>query len=146
MGRFDPDPEALDLPANRQVLATLARSAQPARSEYRRGAFEQLTHPDVCERLDQVAGGGQPVGAYGRCARSGHDGTLYAIGLGTSMIALRLPEGPAQEAVLANGGRLDPDLGSNWVLANAWLSDVPRADGTALLTSWLELARVASGA
>lgn len=146
MGKIEPEAEALDLPANRHVLATLARSAQPARSEYRLRAFEQLTHPDVCERLAQVAEGGQPVVAYGRCARAAPDGTLYAIGLGTGVIALRLPEGAARGAVLANGGKLDPDLGSDWVLADAWLSEVLRADGTALLASWIEVARLASNA
>lgn len=146
MGRIELGAEAPDLPANRPLLATLARSALAACSDYRLGAFEQMTNPDVCERLEQVAEGGQPVAAYGRCARAGPDGTLYAIGLGTGVIALRLPEGPARQAVLANVGKLDPDFGNDWVLARAWLSEVLRADGTALLASWVEAARSASNA
>jgi hypothetical protein len=139
---IDPELEALDLPQNRAVLAVLRQSAQPARSEYRLDAFEQLTHPDVCERLDQVARAGHPVGAYGRCARAGRGGVLYAIGMGTSSIALRLPDGTTREAILANGGRLAPELGHEWVVADAWLSAVPGAEGTALLAAWVEAARL----
>jgi len=134
------------VPQNRRVLAVLRRSAQPARSEYRLGAFEQHTHPDVCERLDQVARGGRSVGAYGHCARVGRRGVIYAIGMGTGLIALRLPEGPAREDVLANGGTLDPGSGIDWVIADAWLSDVPRAAGTERLASWVEVARTAADA
>ena len=142
MGRFDPEAEATDLPHNRAVLASLRQTAEPARSEYRLGAFEQLTHPDVCERLDQLARGGRAVGAYGGCARAARGGELYAIGMGTSSIALRLVDGPAREAVMANGGRLAPGLGSDWVLADAWLSAMPRVAGTELLAAWLEIARL----
>jgi hypothetical protein len=59
---------------------------------------------------------------------------------------LRLPEGPAREDVLANGGTLDPGSGIEWVVADAWLSDVPRAAGTERLASWVEAARTAADA
>ena len=147
MGILDPETEALEaVPQNRVVLATLRRSAAAARSEYRLGAFEGHVHPDVCERLDQVSRGGRSVGAYGHCARAARWGALYAIGMGTGSIALRLGEGPVREAILARGGRLDPGLGSEWVVADAWLSEVPRVDGTALLAAWVEAARSAADA
>jgi hypothetical protein len=100
----------------------------------------------VCERLDQVARGGQAVGVYGLCARAGRGGALYAIGMGTGSIAFRLPDGPVREAVLANGGRVEPGFGPGWVVADAWLSEVPRAAGTGLLTEWCEAARAAADA
>lgn len=147
MGTLDPETEELEaVPENRLILAWLRESAEPARSEYRLGAYEQHTHPDVCERLDKVASGGRSVGAYGHCARVARDGALYAIGMGTGSIALRLPGGPVREAVLAHGGWLDQDLGDEWVVADAWLSEVPRPDGSALLAEWVEAARMAADA
>jgi hypothetical protein len=147
MGALDPEAEDLEaVPENRLILASLRRTAEPAQSEYRLGAFEQHAHPDICERLDQVARGGRSVGAYGLCARAARGGVLFALGMGTSSIALRLPDGPAREAVLSSGGRLDPDLGPDWVLADAWLSTLSGADGTALLAAWVEAARLAADA
>jgi hypothetical protein len=147
MGTLDPETEELEaVPQNGLILATLRRSAEAARSEYRLGAFELHVHPDVCERLDQVSRGGRAVGAYGHCARVARGGALYAIGMGTGSIALRVADGPVREAILARGGRLDPGLGPEWVVADAWLSEVPRIDGTALLAGWVEAARGAADA
>jgi len=147
MGTLDPETEGLEaVPENRLVLAWLRPLAEAARSEYRMGRFEMHTHPDVCERLDQLARGGRAVGAYGLCARAARGGVLYALGMGTSSIALRLPDGHAREAVLANGGRIDPDLGPDWVLADAWLSTLSGADGSSLLAAWVEAARLAADA
>lgn len=147
MGALDPETEELEaVPANRPMLATLRRSAEPARSEYRLGAFEQRVHPDVCERLDQLAAGGRSVGAYGLCARVGRGGVLYAIAMGTGAIALRLPPSAAREAVMAHGGKPGADLGPDWVIADAWLSQLPGPDGTALLAGWLEAARLIADA
>jgi hypothetical protein len=147
MGALDPETEELEaVPANRLILASLRQAAEPAQSEYRLGAFEQHVHPDVCERLEALARGGRPVGAYGLCARAARGGVLYALGMGTSSIALRLPDGPVREAVLAGGGRLDPDLGPDWVLTDAWLPTLSGADGTALLAAWVEAARLAADA
>ena len=147
MSRLDPGAEGLEaVPENHQVLANLRQSAEPASSEYRLGAFELHTHPDVCERLDQVARDSRSVGVYGCCARATRGSVLYAIGRGTTTIALRLPDGPVREAVLAHGGRLAPELGIDWVAADVWLSEVPRAGGTALLVAWVEAARLAADA
>ena len=147
MGALDPETEELEaVPANRPVLVALRRSAAPARSEYRLGAFEQHVHPDVCERLEALARGGRPVGAYGLCARVGRGGLLYAIAMGTGSIALRLPGGAVREALIANGGRPGADLGPEWVIADAWLSTLPGTEGSALLAGWIEAARLTADA
>lgn len=147
MTTSDPETDALEaVPENRPVLAALRPQAEPARSQHRLGSFEQHTHPDVCERLDQVARGGRAVGVYGLCARVGRTGVLFAIGMGTGSIALRMPDGPAREDVLANGGRVERGFGPRWVVADAWLSEVPRAAGTSLLVDWVEAARAAADA
>jgi hypothetical protein len=147
MAALDPETAELDAaPPNWQVLAWLRVGAEPARSEYRLGGYEQHVHPDVCERLGQVARGGRSVAAYGHCARVARAGVLYAIGMGTGSIALRLPDGLVREAVLAHDGRLDTGLGPEWVVADAWLSEVPRAEGTSLLEEWVEAARLAADA
>jgi hypothetical protein len=152
MGALDPETEELEaVPGNRDVLALLRRLAEPARTEYRLGAFEQHTHPDVCERLSQVGGDGRAVGAYGLCALVTRGDVVYAIGMGTGSIALRLPAEPpqagaAREAVLRYRGRPGAELGPEWVIADAWLSEMPRAEGTALLAGWVAAARLAADA
>jgi hypothetical protein len=143
----DPVVEALARhDGNGPVLEHLRARAEPARTEYRLGPWEQHVHPDVCERLDEVDRAGTAVGVYGHCARMVRGGLLYAIGLGTGTIALRLPSGPEREAVLAHGGTSGPAFGSDWDLADAWLSNVPRADGTNLLAAWVAAARGAASA
>ena len=143
MGALDPETEELEaVPANRSALEALRRSAEPARSEYRLGAFEQHAHPDVCERLDALARGGRSVGAYGLCARVGRGGVLYAIAMGTGSIALRLSGAVVRDAVIGQGGRPAADLGPEWVIADAWLSKLPAAEGSALLAGWIEAARL----
>lgn len=143
----DPELEGLaGVEGNRDVLEHLRRFAEPARTEYRLGPWEQHVHPDLCERLEQVAGGARSVGVYGHCALVGRAAVLYAVAFGTSRIALRLPRGPEREAVLLHGGAEDGSIGDGWVFADAWLSHLSGADGTNLLTGWVQAARRAAGA
>jgi hypothetical protein len=131
---------------NGAILECLREAAEPATSAYRLGAWELHAHPDLCERFDEVAPGGRRVEVYGLPGRAGSGGVLYAVARGTSGILLRLPSGPARDAVLASGGAVASDIGSDWVRADAWLTDVPSAAGLALLAEWVEAARSAADA
>lgn len=125
---------------NRRLLAHLAERAEPARSEYRLGPWELHVHPDLCERLEEV-GATRPTGIYGHCSLVAPDGTIYALGLGTSRILVRLPPGPSRSAALEHGGEVDPDLGDPWLRVPAWPQDLPSADGTERLAGWVRAAR-----
>jgi hypothetical protein len=134
------------VPENAPILAWLRATAEPAASEYRLGVWELHAHPDLCERLDEVAPDGGRVELYGVPGRASSRGVVYAVARGIDSILLRLAAGEVSDAVLANGGSPAADVGSEWVVANAWLTNVPRAAGTDLLRSWLEAARNAADA
>jgi hypothetical protein len=131
---------------NATLLMRLRASAEPARSEYRLGEWELHAHPDLCERLDEVAREGHRIELYGCPGRSSRLGVVYALAAGIDTILLRLPAGRARDAVLDNEGSIATEYGPNWVAANAWLTEIPRTDGTALLTQWLDTARRAGDA
>jgi len=141
------EPDSIEVrPENGAILERLREAAEPATSEYRLGAWELHAHPDLCERLDDVAPGGRRVEVYGLPGRASQSGVLYVVARGTSGILLRLPTGPARDAVLANGGAVASDIGSDWVRADAWLTDIPSAAGRELLAGWIEAARGAADA
>ncbi len=143
--RAQPD-SVNDRPENAAILARLREAAEPATSAYRLGEWELHAHPDLCERLDDVAPDGRRVEVYGLPGRASPGGVLYAVARGTSGILLRLPAGSARDAVLANGGAVATDIDSDWVRADAWLTDVPSAAGRALLAGWVKAARSAADA
>jgi hypothetical protein len=134
------------LPENAPLLDLLRGSAEPARSEYRLGAWELHAHPDLCGRLDDVAGDAPRVELFGLPGLVARSGVVYAIARGTGTLLLRVPAGPIREEILDNGGGPAVELGPEWVSADAWLTDTPRAAGTALLARWLEAARSAADA
>lgn len=132
--------------------AAIARVAGPgARARpgepYAIDGWELRAHPDLEERLRQLAEG--PPGASVAVLRGlpvivDRDGIVCVAAAGTSGLLLRLADGPARDAVLANGGEAQPAIGPDWVRADPWLSDVPATAGTAMLRSWVEAA-LASG-
>jgi len=141
----DPVVEELSRHArNLRLLAHLAERAEPARREYRLGPWELHVHPDLCERLEEVGGTGS-TGVYGHCSLVAR-GVVYALGLGTSSILVRLPSGPDRLTALEHGAELDPDLGDPWLRVPAWPQDLPSAAGTSRLAGWVRAAREAAGA
>jgi len=135
------------VPANRAVLAVLRERAvaRPHDDPWALDGFELHTHPDLQERLDQVAlgqPGGPSVGLYGVPVLIAAD-VVYAIAGGTSRIYLRIPPGTTRDEVLRHGGDADSAYGPEWVGADAWLSDVPSTAGTQRLASWVAAAAAA---
>ena len=132
-------------PRNATLFARLRAAGEPARSVFRLGGWELHAHPDLCERLDEVAVTGRRVELFGLPGRATSSGAIYAVAQGTGTILLRAP-GDIREDILEHGGTPAADIGHDWVRADAWLSDVPRAAGSALLAGWLEAAREAADA
>lgn len=134
------------VPANRAVLQVLRDRAiaRPHDDPWALDGFELHTHPDLHERLDQVAAGqpgGRSVGLYGVPVLIAAD-VVYAIAAGTSRIHLRIAPGATRDEVVRHGGDAAPAFGPEWVGADAWLSDLPSAAGTQLLASWVAAAAV----
>lgn len=128
-------------PANAALapLAAGGRRSGPG-EQYAIDGWDLRAHPDLEERLQALAKGlrGGLMTAYrGYPVVVDGEGAVLAIATGTAGLLLRLPGGPARDAVLAHGGEPRPDLGPDWVRADPWLSDVPSAEGMALLRGWL---------
>jgi hypothetical protein len=136
------------LPVNRAVLDVLRPLSvpRPADDPWALDGFELHTHPDLHERLDQVASGqpgaGRSVGIYGVPALVTDD-VIYAVALGTSTIDLRIPPRPIRLEVIRHGGREGSDFGPAWVSADAWVGDLSMAAGTEALRSWVAAAALA---
>jgi len=131
-------------PANRAVLAVLREQAVPRPPDdvWALDGFELHSHPDLRERLDHVGAGqpgGRSVGLYGVPVLIAAD-VVYAIAGGTSRVYLRIPAGTTRDEVMLHGGDADVAFGPEWVGADAWLSDLPSAEGTRLLASWVATA------
>lgn len=128
------------VPENRAVLSVLRASAvaRPSDDPLALDGFELHTHPDLQERLDQVVAGqpgGRSVGLYGVPGLAAAN-VIYAVARGTGRIDFRIPAGARREEILQHGGNSDSPFGPEWVVADAWLRDLPSAAGTDLLRSW----------
>jgi hypothetical protein len=79
------------------------------------------THPDLCDRLRAL----NPHcyrGVYGVPVLSTEEGAIFAVAMGTSLLALRLPEAEAVEAA-TSGGRGWTDGGDEWLAVEPWSTD-----------------------
>jgi len=133
------DPEALrGIAANEGVLDALGSAAElpePAGgpSPYAIDAFVLHAHPDLCERLLDVAEGiegASTFGVFGLPCLVDRGRVLRAFARGTSSLWLRL--------AASTRGELGPDeawpateLGPDWVRIDAWQTVRPSAEGTA---------------
>jgi len=129
---------------NRDVLEALRRGATPRDPDdpYAIDAFTLRTHPDLSERLADVAGdlrGGRILGIYGYSALVCGD-VVCAVAMGTGHLRLRIADPAIRDEIAVDGGTTDPELGRGWIGLSAWLTDVPRAEGTARLRRWVAAA------
>jgi hypothetical protein len=108
--------------ANADLLAYLRSSAQPATG--RRWAdldgFELHTHPDLIERLGELAGSPRAVVAFYGVVGIVVKGLAAVVALGTDTLLLRLPARP-------KGVRfelpVEPMCGNGWYAVSAWDAD-----------------------
>jgi len=152
------DPEALRaIAANEAVLDALGSAAELTApgvgpSPYAIDGFVLHAHPDLCERLLDVAEGidnASAVGVFGLPCLVDRGGVLRAVARGTSSLWLQL--------AAATRAELGPDeawpageLGSDWVRVDAWQTVRPSPEGTAwvrrLIAAAFESAEAAEAA
>jgi hypothetical protein len=113
-----------DHPANEELLEFLEGQAEPSASMDLDG-FELHAHPDVCERLVELAGELDEVPAgwhavFGVPALVTAGGAIYAFAIGSGGIGVRLP----REHVHHHLNRHDIDL-PGWTVLDAWQTQLP---------------------
>ena len=122
-------------PGNAAVIAHLEAAVGPVRAApddlWQLDGYQLRTHPDLTERFEEVArgAGGRRAAAAGVPLLLDADGCIVAYALGTSRIALRLPQVGDEPA-------LDPrpvDGLQGWTSVDAWLSSLSGPRGTDVL-------------
>ncbi|HEU0337304.1 MAG TPA: hypothetical protein VFR43_12150 [Gaiellaceae bacterium] len=122
-------------PGNAAVIAHLEAAAAPVRATpddpWQLDGYELRTHPDLAERFEEVArgSGGGRAAAAGVPLLVDPGGCIVAYALGTSRIALRLPQVGGEPA-------LDPrpvEGLPGWTSVDAWLSSLSSPRGTDVL-------------
>ena len=120
-----------DFPAseNRTPLDFLERQAAPGPAldrDYAIDSFELHTHPDLTERLKNVAGKQRVLlrPAYGCPLIVAPTGVAFALAHGQRLLAFRLPT-ETRDLAREMGAVERPDLGEGWFGFDAWAPDVP---------------------
>jgi hypothetical protein len=140
----------LDPLANRALVEWLAeQTPDPPRAfrVQRRVAIDDLRcHPDLCERIHGLAG--DLTGALGRYVAGfplllHPNGVAFAIGAGTSWLALALPTRTHTAVVRSQWGVRG--LGGEWVDVDPWMTDVPAYEGMRRLRGWSRAAFAHAG-
>ncbi|WP_460073760.1 hypothetical protein [Streptomyces sp. YKOK-I1] len=119
-------------PRNAALLGFLrAQGSRPSGpDDHVLGGWQLHTHPDLLERLAQLAPHAPLHAAYGVPILA-YAGIAAAAGLGTSTLLLRLPAAPAD----LEAGTPFPDLvDDGWRAVDAWQSALPSAEGNRRLS------------
>jgi hypothetical protein len=128
---MEPLAELPETPPNAALLALLKRDAIPARSSYRLGVWELRTHPDLMDRLQELAPDRAMLTAYGMPLFA-EAGVAAVVAMGTGTLFLRLPQDPA---ALGLAGALSPFELPGWYGVDAWQSALPSAEGRSRLSA-----------
>jgi hypothetical protein len=136
------------VPNNGQVLTILRDRGvyRPTSAPWTLDGYELHCHPDLEERIGQLAAGlpgGSTIGLYGTPGLAAND-IVYAVAMGMSTIHVRLPACPVRDEITRHSDLGPSAFGPDWVVADAWLSHLSSAAGTALLHSWLREAAAAT--
>ena len=134
-------------PGNRDVpqfLERRARPSDPATAAFDLDEYQLHAHPDLAERLAEAGAGldASLVAAYGVPVLLHPGGVIFAVGYGSDTVLYRLPAGLRARVAPS---RWAYDVGDVWVAADAWLSDVPREEGTGRVREWCRLAHEHAG-
>jgi hypothetical protein len=123
-----------DVPTNAPLLSWLrSQAVAGGGTGYEIDAWELHTHPDLVDRLRELAPEGSFVPMYGVPTLVHPSGVVFAYAIGTSGLVVR-------EAIpLPDGVRTDvpyPRL-DGWVSLEPWPVDIEMRAGTALLRRFL---------
>ncbi|GLY91914.1 hypothetical protein [Actinoallomurus iriomotensis] len=133
MGRKSP--EVADHPANRVLLdylrAQARRPTAPIDYIYAIDEWELHTHPDLVERLEELAPDGIPVIPLFGVPALATNGIVAVVALGTSWLMVRLPQLPDD---LETQDPIPPLSDHGWQAISAWQSEIPTAEAKQRLT------------
>lgn len=145
-GQFSGVEQRFSHPENHEILAFLRKQAIPLtpakRSPWDIDDFELHTHPDLCDRLQEVASTLPEkciAALYGCPIFVAKNGIIFAVAIGTSSLKFRLSASDAEQAYEL-GGQADNGLGKKWVAFDAWQSDLPTRQWIGDLKFWCEQA------
>lgn len=124
--RRDLPPLRTDHPRNSALLAFLRAQAAPPHGpdDLALGDWQLHAHPDLCERLAQLASRAPLHAAYGVPVLA-HEGVAAAAALGTSVLLVRLPAPPPK---LKAGPPVGQAPGDDWHPVDAWQAELPSAE------------------
>lgn len=129
-----PLPELPDLPQNGSLLGFLRSQASPPSGPgraYALGAWELHTHPDLMERLCDLAPGGPLIAAYG-VPLLAYEGVAAVVALGTGWLAVRIDRLPVNIKTLKPAPAWT-FAGGDWHIIDPWQGELAAADGTCVL-------------
>lgn len=128
-------------PANASLVRFLEAGAHPAHSDVslrdaRLDGWELRCHPDLRERLEQVA---EPIGLQVDHVRGvpvliHPNGVAFAAARGTSLVLLRLPPDECADVQRSRWTGDAPD--ADWVAVEPWL-DLPDPEPRQRLSEWV---------
>lgn len=127
-------------PGNRHLLDYLRTFAQPGtgRREADLDGWELHTHPDLIQRLAEIAGSPRAlVPLFGVVAIELKD-VVAVLALGTDTLLFRLPAAPTDVEMERP---IDPLCDQDWYAVSAWQSELSSAEGLRRLTLLLGTAR-----
>jgi hypothetical protein len=122
-----------DLPQNGSLLGFLRGPASPPSGpgDYALGAWQLHTHPDLMDRLSELAPGWPLTAAYG-VPLLAYEGVAAVVALGTGWLAVRIDHLPANIKTLESAPAWT-FAGGDWHIVDPWQSQLSSADGTAVL-------------
>lgn len=126
--------ELPDLPQNADLLDFLRGQARPPGElgpVGALGAWELHTHPDLIDRLCELAPGWPLTAAYG-IPLLARDGAAAVVALGTGWLAVRIDHMPADIKTLEPAPAWT-FVRDNWHIVDPWQGQLPSADGTRTL-------------
>jgi hypothetical protein len=125
--------ELPDLPQNGSLLGFLRGQASPPKfgRADALGAWELHTHPDLMDRLCDLAPGWPLTAAYG-VPLLASDGVAAVVALGTDWLAVRIDHLPANIKTLEPAPTWTFASG-DWRMLDPWQGQLSSADGTRVL-------------
>ncbi|WP_328314725.1 hypothetical protein OG432_33565 [Streptomyces sp. NBC_00442] len=124
-----------DLPQNRVLLDVLREQGVPQdKHGFPYEGWELHTHPDLVERLGDLAADWPAVAAYGMPVLAAK-GVAAVVARSMGMLLVRLPEAPPGSLKRQAAWPPLTDPGQGWYSLCAWQSEIPSAESKRQLSS-----------